>query len=149
MAQSMFCDRETGLPTALRFTSLADYELRKAICAAVASIRDASGVTPLEVRRALRHGSCEVLAQGAHCVSLATQVLEFCVDVLQSHDNTGNAFDDAPLVTGAALYVFVLACAHQRLLAGSLAPRPLYALPHLTVHQSSCTAWGRPCMTLT
>lgn len=48
--QSMFCDRETGLPTALQFTSLAEYELRKAICAAVACIRDAGGVTPLEVR---------------------------------------------------------------------------------------------------
>ena len=59
VAQSMFCDRETGLPTALRFTSLADYELRKAICAAVASIRDASGVTPLEVRHTLGRGSCK------------------------------------------------------------------------------------------
>ena len=73
--QKLFCDPRSGLPRVLRFKTRVEYELRKVLATAIASIRDADGVTPLEV-------------------------LEFCVDALQGHDNSGNAFDDGPMVAG-------------------------------------------------
>jgi len=71
--QSLFCDPQTGLPRVQRFTSQTEYELRKAVIAAVSQIRDAQGFAPLEV-------------------------LEFCLLALQAFDNSGNAFDAEPIL---------------------------------------------------
>lgn len=92
----------------LRFKTRVEYELRKVLATAIASIRDADGVTPLEV-------------------------LEFCVDALQGHDNSGNAFDDGPMVAGT----FVAARASFRWLCG------VTAAPAFVVCRAGAWPWWR------
>lgn len=72
--QERFFDAH-GLPKAMSFDGRVNYELRKALIAAIASVRYRDGSTP-------------------------TEVIDFCTLVLRAHDNTGNPFDDGPFLAG-------------------------------------------------